>query len=129
MFAISRFECTTTNTKLHLVVGISGGRIHLVCKNLFAKSVCKMQKWKNGLQNWSYQIHSRIILDTYVCILIKYTHVLYLVFMYLVVLLTYLSVRIKKVTLDSFHPTGIIIFKLTDSTKNKKDYQYRPKVL
>ena len=64
MFTISRFECTTTNTKLHLVVGISGGRIHLVCKNLFAKSVCKMQKWKNGLQNWSYQIHSRIILDT-----------------------------------------------------------------
>ena len=48
--------------------------------------------------------------------------------MYLVVL-TYLSERIKKVTLDSFHPTGIIIFKLTDSTKNKKDYQYRPKVL
>ena len=72
---------------------------------------------------------------------IKYTHVLYLIPMYTYqihscIILgiyvsgsTYLSVRIKKVTLDSFHPTGIIIFKLTDSTKNKKDYQYRPKVL
>ena len=126
MFAISRFECTTTNTKLHLVVGISGGRIHLVCKNLFAKSVCKMQKWKNGLQNWSYQIHSRIILDTSM-----YTYQIHscIILGIYVSSSTYLSVRIKKVTLDSFHPTGIIIFKLTDSTKNNKDYQYRPKVL
>ena len=64
---------------------------------------------------------------------IKYTHVLYLIPMYTyqihscIILgiyvsgsTTYLSVRIKKVTLDSFHPTGIIIFKLTDSTKKKR---------
>ena len=76
-----------------------------------------MQKWKNGLQNWSYQIHSRIILDTSM-----YTYQIHscIILGIYVSGSTYLSERIKKVTLDSFHPTGIIIFKLTDSTKKKR---------
>ena len=117
MFAISRFECTSSTLYYYYKYKTTLGRyIRRKNSSSLQKSVCKICLQNAKMEKWVAKLELSNTLTYYtwyLCILIKYTHVLYLVFIYLVHSKYYVFVCLKKVTLDSFHPTGIITFKLT----------------